>query len=116
MLFGEGETVAHGWREQAATLLAGLPEGVEDGWLAVREAETIMATHGDPVLVGKAAERAAILTERLDDANLTHVATALRELAETASGSPATGVPLLDRAVTAATIGDVTDVMWMGTI
>ncbi|CAI9408557.1 LuxR family transcriptional regulator [Aestuariimicrobium sp. T2.26MG-19.2B] len=116
LLFGEGEAVARGWRGLAHGLLDRLPETVEQGWLAVREAEAVIAAQGDPPFAQAWAEQAAAVGVRQQDADLSHAATALAGLALTLAGCPEEGAPLLDRAVTAATTGEVRDAMWMGKI
>ena len=116
LLFGEGEVVARGWWGRAEDLLRGIPERTEHGWLAVREAELALSLKGDPAVARDAGDRAFDIGRRAHDLDLTYVGMALSGLAHTAEGHPALGMPRLDSAVTAATVGEVSDLMWMGKI
>lgn len=115
-LFGEGESVAHGWLGRARELLEPLPEHTAHGWLAVREAELSLATGADPQIAHLAGHRGRGIGQRLGAADLEYAGMALSGLAQTVAGDPEAGMPLLDSAVAAATTGEVTDLMWMGKI
>lgn len=52
----------------------------------------------------------------MHDLDLIHVGMAVSGLAQTTAGFPGSVMPQLDSAVAAATIGEISDLMWMGKI
>lgn len=116
VLFGQGVALAHGWFARASELLAPLPPATEHGWLAVREAELAVNVARDAAAALAAAERAEKLGRALGDLDLEIAGRAYAGLASVALGRVPEGMALLDSSVTAATAGEVGDLMWMGKI
>lgn len=116
VLFGQGSALARGWFARASELLAPLPPASEHGWLAVREAELAVNVGRDAAAALDAARRAETLGRDLGDLDLELAGRAYAGLASVALGRVSEGMALLDSAVTAATAGEVGDLMWMGKI
>lgn len=116
MLFGQGRSVGRGWLALAADLLAGAEDSPEAGWLAVRRAEVALNIDHDAPAARDAASRARGIGRETAQADMAIVGQAMEGLAKVRLGDVDEGMSLLDSAVTAATVGDVADLMWMGKI
>lgn len=116
MLFGRGAAVGKGWLARAADLLAEQDDVPERGWLAVRQAEVALTVDRDARAALAAAGRAVALGRALAVNDLVVVGQALSGLANVRLGQVEAGTEELDAAATAATAGDVEDLMWMGKI
>lgn len=116
ILFGMGVAVGRGWLTRAADLLGRHSDVAAAGWLAVREAEVALAVDHNATDALDAATLAQRIGHRTADGDLVIVAQALTGLSLVRLGQVSAGVPLLDAAATAATAGDVDDLMWMGKI
>jgi DNA-binding CsgD family transcriptional regulator len=116
VLFGQGAAISRGWFARASELLRPLAPSSEHGWLAIREAELAFNVGRDAAAARGAALHAERLGQQLGDIDLEIAGRAYSGLASVALGEVADGMVLLDSAVTAATAGDVDDLMWMGKI
>ncbi|MHA6695732.1 helix-turn-helix transcriptional regulator [Homoserinimonas sp. A520] len=116
MLFSMGVAVGRGWLSRAADLLDGRSDLVEAGWLAVRKAEVALAIDHNATEALAAATSAQRVGRGTDDDDLVVVGQALAGLSLVRLGDVSAGMPLLDAAATAATSGDVDDIMWIGKI
>ena len=116
MLFGAGVAVGRGWLARASDLLGERDDVPEAGWLAVRQAEVALNVDHDATTALRAATRAATIGRETADGDLVIVGQALAGLANVRLGDVEPGIALLDSAATAATAGDVGDLMWMGKI
>ncbi len=116
ILFGKGVGVGRGWLARAADLLGQRADVPEAGWLAVRQAEVALNVDRDAAAGLAASMRAQAVGHETADENLVIVAQALAGLAQVRLGDMDAGMPLLDAAATAATAGDVADLMWVGKI
>lgn len=116
MLFGKGVAVGRGWLARAADLLGERTDVPEAGWLAVRQAEVALHVDHDAVAALAASTRAQRIGRATSDGDLVIVGQALGGLATVRLGDVGAGMPLLDAAATAATAGDVDDLMWIGKI
>lgn len=116
ILFGMGVAVGRGWLTRAADILGRLSDVSAAGWLAVRKAEVALAVDHDAADALAAATSAQRIGRSTADGDLVIVAQALAGLSLVRLGEVSAGVSLLDAAATAATAGDVDDLMWMGKI
>jgi ATP/maltotriose-dependent transcriptional regulator MalT len=116
MLFSRGVAVGRGWLTRAADLLDGRSDLPEAGWLAVRQAEAALAVDHNATGALDAATAAQRIGRSTGESDLVIVGQALAGLSLVRLGQVSAGMPLLDAAATAATAGDVEDLMWMGKI
>ncbi|MEX1079249.1 MAG: LuxR C-terminal-related transcriptional regulator [Homoserinimonas sp.] len=116
MLFSMGVAVGRGWLTRAADLLDGRSDLVEAGWLAVRKAEVALGVDHNATDALDAATTAQRIGHGTADGDLAIVGQALAGLSLVRLGEVSAGMPLLDAAATAATAGDVEDLMWIGKI
>lgn len=116
MLFGQGVAVGRGWLARAADLLGDRSDVPEAGWLAVRRTEVALNVDRDSMGALRASVQAGAIGQETCDGDLVIVGRALAGLARVRLGDVGGGMPLLDAAATAATAGDVGDLMWMGKV
>src|SRR5205085_1182405 len=107
--------VAAGWHARAATLLEGLDDAPERGWLALQDAERKFAA-GDAPGASSAAEQAVEIGRAHPDEDLEHVARAMRGQVLVALGETDAGMLELDEAAAAAIAGEVNSVTQAGVI
>jgi ATP/maltotriose-dependent transcriptional regulator MalT len=115
ILFDGRIAVGRGWLARAARLLADQPLGVEQGWLAVREAEVALAS-SDPAAAREAAGRAVDVGVELEREDVQVAARSVEGLALVQEGDVDGGMHRLDEAAVAATAGDVGDLEWIGKV
>jgi tetratricopeptide (TPR) repeat protein len=115
LLFGGQAAVARGWLDRAAHLLADVPPCPEHAWLAVREAEVALSA-GDAVDARVAAQRAIAIAAELGCDDIQVVGRSLEGFALVYVGAVADGMRRLDESASAATAGDVDDLMWVGKV
>ena len=102
------EALAAGWYARSHTLLEGLDDVPERGWLAVREGDHALFDHADAVVALARAETAIELGRKHGDADLEQNGHALRGLASVTLGEVSEGMRELDAASTAAIAGELT--------
>jgi LuxR family maltose regulon positive regulatory protein len=107
--------VAAGWHARARTLLEGLDDVPERGWLAHQEAE-IKFGAGDAVGALAAADTAVEIGCAHPEEDLEHVARAMRGQAMVALGDIDSGMRELDEAAAAAMAGEVASATMSGLI
>jgi DNA-binding NarL/FixJ family response regulator len=107
--------VAAGWHARAATLLEGLDDVPERGWLAVQEAERRFSA-GDAVGARAAADLAVQIGDAHPEEDLGHIARAMRGQVMVALGETEAGMLELDEAATAAIAGEVNSINVAGMI
>lgn len=116
ILFGRGAAVGRGWLARATEVLGQQSDVPEAGWIAVREAEVALNVDHDASTARTAAATALGIARTTGDGDLAIVARALGGLARVRLGEVDAGMKQLGAAVTAATAGDVEDLMWTGKV
>jgi DNA-binding NarL/FixJ family response regulator len=107
--------VAAGWHARARTLLEGLEEVPERGWLALQEAEFRFAD-GDAVSARSAADVAVQIGREHPGEDLEYVARAMRGQVLVALGETEAGMLELDEVAAAAVAGEVVSATFAGMI
>lgn len=102
-----GLPVVEGWLARAHRLLDALDPVAEQGWLAVREASTVLPA--DAARARELCAGAGDLGRSLADVDLEVTALALEGLARVSLGEVAEGMRMLDEATAAAVAGEVGD-------
>ena len=102
--------VANGWLARARGLLAGDPDSVEWGWVALVDSERAV----DPVAALAHAERALSVARRTRDPDLELAALGRAGLALIALGRLEEGMARFDEAMTASAAGESTDLRTIG--
>ena len=115
ILFDGRTAVAQGWVERATQLLRDEPLSPEHAWVAVREAEVMLAA-GDPPAAHTAAGRALAVADALGRDDLRAVAQSLEGLALVHEGRVDEGMRRLDASAVSATSGEIVDLMWIGKV
>jgi ATP/maltotriose-dependent transcriptional regulator MalT len=105
-LYKANASVASGWLRQAERLLAGEPECVEHGYLAVARVASA-CERGDLAAAAAEAERAAELGQRFGDRGLVTLATQELGGVRLAQGNAAEGWALLDEAMSSVLAGQL---------
>jgi ATP/maltotriose-dependent transcriptional regulator MalT len=116
ILFGRGVAVGRGWLARAAEVLGQRTDLPEAGWVAAREAEVALNVDHDALAAHAAAGTALRIARASGEGDLGIVARALTGLAEVRLGQVDAGMKQLGAAATAATAGDVEELMWTGKI
>ena len=99
-------TIAGGWLARAGTLLEGLGDVPERGWLALREGQVALAGLDAQAARGKG-EEAARVGAACGDVDLEISGRSLTGLATVAAGDVAAGMRMLDEATAAAVAGEL---------
>ena len=107
--------VAAGWRARARTLLEGLDDAPERGWLALQDAELEFFA-GDPDAALSASNLAVEIGRRNPEEDLELVARGMRGQAMVALGETEAGMLELDEVAAAALAGEVTSAVLCGLI
>ena len=107
--------VAAGWHARAKTLLQGLDDAPERGWLALQDAELAYFA-GDPASALEAAERAIEIGRAHPGEDIEYVARAAHGQALVMLGDTEAGMRELDEVAAAALAGEVTSVTTSGLI
>jgi LuxR family maltose regulon positive regulatory protein len=102
-----GEAPSAGWLDKAGTLLDGLDEGPEHGWLWLWEGHFALLTRADVETARSRAAAARELAHRLDLLDLETLARALDGLVRVAEGDVEEGMRRLDEATATALSGEV---------
>ena len=111
LVYFRGEyAIANGWLQRAHRLLAGLQPCLEQGWLAVTEAQIVGWVHHDFARVHALSTQAAALGKALGDLNLEMLGLACEGFALVGQGLIDDGMRRLDEATLAAVAGEMTDV------
>jgi LuxR family transcriptional regulator, maltose regulon positive regulatory protein len=100
--------ISNGWLRRAESLLEGLPQAPEHGWLRLIEADTALTLAGDVASAGRAAAEAAEIGRTFGDLDCTMMALAVQGFALVSEGDVAAGLQCLDEAAAAATSGELT--------
>jgi DNA-binding CsgD family transcriptional regulator len=106
--------VANGWLQRAHSLLDDQPPGREHGWLAAREAENAVLWGNDPVAGRELAGQAAAIGQATDLIDLEMLSRAIEGFALVSAGVVGEGMSLLDEATVAATGGEMTNRIAIG--
>jgi DNA-binding CsgD family transcriptional regulator/AraC-like DNA-binding protein len=101
-----------GWKERASSVLKGVEECAAHGWVTLLEAPFSR----DPAEREQLAVSALSIARRFGDVDLELEALTLRGEALVASGRAAEGMPMLDEAMAAVTVGRVRDHFALGEI
>jgi ATP/maltotriose-dependent transcriptional regulator MalT len=111
-----GETaVANGWIQRAERLLAGLPPSPEHALLCYQKAHVALMGHRDPVAARRLSQEAAAIARTVGPTDMEMLGVALEGLAMVTEGEVSEGMSLLDEATAAATAGELTDPVMIGT-
>jgi DNA-binding CsgD family transcriptional regulator len=108
--------VASGWLQRARSLLEGLGDREEAGWVDVWDGHLALMTTNDPETARELAKRGADTGHRLQSVDLEMMGRAVEGLALVTSGAVDDGLKRLDMAATAAVSGEISDVVPLGTI
>ena len=106
------EPVSRGWLARAGGLASRLPNGVEDGWLAV----TRGLLRADPAAAREDAGSALEVSRSLGDPDLEATALALLGLGTISAGNVQDGMTLVDEAMVVLTAGEFHDRMVFGDV
>ena len=115
ILFGGRTAVGRGWIDRAARLLAEEKLGPEHAWLAVREAEVLLAS-GVPAGAKEAARRAISTAAQVGREDIEVVGRSLEGLALVHEGVIQEGMRRLHESAVAAKAGELKDLMWVGKV
>jgi DNA-binding CsgD family transcriptional regulator len=107
--------VANGWIQRAERLLDGLPPSPEHALLAYQKAHVALMAQRDPVAARRLGQEAAAIARSVGPADMEMLGLALEGLAMVTGGEVAAGMSLLDEAPAAATAGELTDPVVIGT-
>jgi len=106
------EAVSRGWLARAQSIVSRLPEGVENGWMAL----TRGLLQADPAASYDDARTALGMARNWGDPDLEAMALALLGLGTIASGKVLDGMTLVDEAMVVATAGEAHDQMIFGDV
>ncbi|MEJ1179726.1 MULTISPECIES: helix-turn-helix transcriptional regulator [unclassified Pseudarthrobacter] len=106
------EPVSRGWLARAEGIAAGLPDGVDRGWLAVTRG--LLRT--DPATARDDARTALEVARSCKDPDLEATALALLGLGTIAAGDVPEGMTLVDEAMVVVTAGELRDKIVFGDI
>ena len=104
------DALANGWLARARDLLAGQPDSIEWGWVAVVESERAF----DPTSALEHAEQALTVARRTRDPDLELAALGRAGLAEIALGRIEAGVTRFDEGLAASAAGEAADLRTLG--
>ena len=104
-----------GWIQRAERLLDGLPPSPEHAFLAYQKAHVALMGQRDPVAARRLGQEAAAIARSVGPADMEMLGLALEGLAMVTGGEVAAGMSLLDEATAAATAGELTDPVVIGT-
>jgi hypothetical protein len=104
------DALANGWLARAQDLLAGNPESVEWGWVALVDSERAV----DPLSALERAEHALAVARRTRDANLELAALGRAGLAEIGLGRVEDGMTRFDEGMAVGAAGESTDLRTVG--
>ena len=111
-----GETaVANGWIQRAERLLDGLPPSPEHALLCYQKAHVALMGQRDPVAARRLSQEAAAIARSVGPTDMEMLGVALEGLAMVTEGEVAEGMSRLDEATAAATAGELTDPVMIGT-
>lgn len=106
------EPVSRGWLARAEGIAAGLPDGVDRGWLAVTRG--LLRT--DPATARDDARTALEVARSCSDPDLEATALALLGLGTIAAGDVPEGMTLVDEAMVVVTAGELRDKIVFGDV
>ncbi len=106
-LFLGQPALANGWLRRARTLLEGLEEAPEHGWLEIVEGEKALLLDNDGERCAGHGARAREIARRTGDQDLEGYALAVEGIGLVTSGMVAEGLGRLDEAATACLAGEV---------
>jgi DNA-binding CsgD family transcriptional regulator len=104
------DALANGWLARARDLLAGYPDSVEWGWVALVESERAF----DPTSALEHSEQALAVARRTRDPDLELAALGRAGLAEIALGRIEAGVTRFDEGLAASAAGEAADLRTLG--
>jgi LuxR family transcriptional regulator, maltose regulon positive regulatory protein len=107
--------VANGWIQRAERLLDGLAPSPEHALLAYQKAHVALMAHRDPVAARRLSAEAAAIARSVGPADMEMLGVALEGLALVTEGEVAEGMSRLDEATAAATAGELSDPIMIGT-
>ena len=107
--------VANGWILRAERLLDGLAPSPEHALLAYQKAHVALMTQHDPVAARRLSQEAAAIARSVGPADMEMLGLALEGLAMVTEGEVADGMSRLDEATAAATAGELSDPIMVGT-
>jgi LuxR family transcriptional regulator, maltose regulon positive regulatory protein len=107
--------VANGWIQRAERLLDGLTPSPEHALLAYQKAHVALMAHRDPVAARRLSAEAAAIARSVGPADMEMLGVALEGLALVTEGEVAEGMSRLDEATAAATAGELSDPIMIGT-
>jgi LuxR family transcriptional regulator, maltose regulon positive regulatory protein len=107
--------VANGWIQRAERLLDGIPPSPEHALLAYQKAHVALMAHHDPVAARRLSQEAAAIARSVGPADMEMLGVALEGLAMVTEGEVAAGMSRLDEATAAATAGELSDPLVIGT-
>jgi LuxR family transcriptional regulator, maltose regulon positive regulatory protein len=111
-----GETaVANGWIQRAERLLDGVPPSPEHALLAYQKAHVALMGQRDPVAARRLSQEAAEIARSVGPPDMEMLGVALEGLAMVTEGEVAAGMSRLDEATAAATAGELSDPLMIGT-
>ncbi len=111
-----GETaVANGWIQRAERLLDGLPPSPEHALLCYQKAHVALMGQRDPVAARRLSQQASAIARSVGPADMEMLGIALEGLAMVTEGEVAEGMSRLDEATAAATAGELSDPVIIGT-
>jgi len=99
--------VAMGWLGRAHTLLEGLDEQPEHGWLALTYAQKCLINDNDPAEAARHADEAVRIGRQTGDRDLEMFSLATGGVAKVSSGQTREGLYQLDEAAAASVAGEV---------
>jgi len=106
LMFRGEPAVANGWLQRAHSLLDGLEEGVDHGWLAIHEGHIGLALGEDTATAQRLAARAVELGRRFATPELEMLGLGLEGRALVSEGRLEEGMRRLDEATTVALAGE----------
>ncbi len=101
--------LANGWLQRARSLLDGLSESREHGWVCLYEAQKALYGLNDPHAAADSSAEALAIAKRTGDSSLAALALAAEGLVLVYRGLDAEGLSRLDEAATACVSGEVRD-------
>jgi LuxR family maltose regulon positive regulatory protein len=102
--------VANGWIQRAHSLLEGIEQSPEAGWLAIVEAHLALRVEHDPVTAQEISAKAVALGRSLGDVDLEMLALAYEGFALVDQGKIDEGMRCLDESTAAAVAGEMSHI------